>query len=355
MSKLLMMVLLLGMAIANPVIAQKPAARSFPAMPVVLTEVRKQELSDKTWYAGTIVSLRKTRITSEGKGRILSIVQVGDRVVKGQNIAVLDDTLLRKDLAIRKAEAKIHAADLRYLTAEVKRLAKLRAKNNIALSDFEKVQAQRDNAAAQYEASQAKIKQTEENLRRMKRVAPFSGVVSAQTANVGEWLDIGKEIVVLTDTENLEISVALPAEFLQRIKVGEGMDVRVNNLVHPAIVRTIVPVAQKGSQLYELRLSVDSNIGYVNQRAKVGIPLGQQRNSIVIPEDALIIRNTGASVMIMTAEKKAQNVPVQLGSSTADGLIEVRKSSLKVGDQIIIRGAERLRDGMEVRPVSPDN
>lgn len=335
-----------------PVVAQKPAQKNLPPMPVVLSEVKKQELQEKRWYTGTILSLRKTNIVSEGKGRILAIVQVGDRVRKGQAIAMLDDTLIRNELAVRQAEAEVHAADLRYFTQEAQRLKQLYAKQNIALSELEKTQAERDNAKAQYAASQARIAQTEEDLRRMKILAPFDGVISERMVAPGEWLDIGRSLAVLTDTENLEINVAVPPEILDDVNLGEQLEIQINNKSEYASLRAIVPVAEKNSQLYELRLNVGKGVGYVNQLVKVGVPIALRRESIVIPEDALVIRNTGISVMVMTADRQVRRIPVAVGASTATGLVEVYAEQLKVGDQVIVRGAERLREGMLVVPVN---
>ena len=336
----------------SPLVAQKPAKKQYKPMPVVLNEVKKREMQRKLWYTGSILSLRKSQIVSESKGRILSIAQVGDRLQKGQVIAVLDDTLLKKELAVRQAEAQVHAADLRYFTQEAKRFEKLYATKNIALSELEKIQAERDNAQAHYATSQARIAQTEEDLRRMKILAPFGGVISERMGAVGEWLDSGRDLAVLTDTENLEIIVAVPPEILPGISLGEQLEVQVGNKNKHASLRAVVPVAEKNSQLYELRLDAGKGLGYVNQLVKVGIPIALSRNSIVIPEDALIIRNTGISVMVMTAEKQARKIPVTVGASTADGFIEVYTDQLKEGDQVIVRGAERLREGMLVTPLN---
>ena len=323
-------------------------------MPAVLVEVQQQELREELWFSGKILSRNRATLVAENKGRIISVPEVGDYFKQGERIVQFDNMLLQQELTEQKAASVSHQANIKFLTNEAKRLTELAKNNNAALSQLEQAQANLDMTKAMYAANQARVAHTAEVLRRMEIVAPFNGVINQRYAEVGEWLSDGDAVAVLTDPQNLEVMTAVPGYALPHIKVNDVLDVEVDSKIYPAVVRAIVPVADDVSRLFELRLNLTTAIGYAQQLVRVAVPISSGHNSLVVPEDALVIRNTGMSVMMVTPDQKVQRVPVQVGISTKDGLIEVRSTGLHIGDRVIIRGAERIREGMLIRPITAE-
>ncbi len=328
-----------------------PPGGAVPSMPVILAPVQQQELREQLWFSGSVISRNHADIAAENAGRIIAVPEVGDYFKRGEVIVRLDDALLQQELIAQKAESVSLQASIGFLNREVGRLNELAKNNNAALSRLEQMQADLDATRAMYAANQARVARTDELLRRMSIVAPFDGVINERHAEEGEWVSAGDEIVALTDPQSLEITTSVPAYILSQVAVGDLLIIEVNGQAQQANLRTVVPVADSVSRLFELRLDWIIPTGYARQLVRVAVPISSPRNSLVVPEDALVIRNTGMSVMRVTRDQMAQRVPVQVGVSTSDGLIEVRNSTLKIGDQVIIRGAERVREGMSVRPL----
>ena len=67
---------------------------------------------------------------------------------------------------------------------------------------------------------------------------------------------------------------------------------------------------------------------------------------LAVPRDALVLRREGTSVFRILEDDTAERVTVSTGLG-AGGMIQVT-GGLAVGDRVVIRGAERLREGQKV-------
>jgi multidrug efflux pump subunit AcrA (membrane-fusion protein) len=78
----------------------------------------------------------------------------------------------------------------------------------------------------------------------------------------------------------------------------------------------------------------------------VNLPSDQPRIVTAIPRDALVLRADRISVFVINEEKVARRVDVELGAAEG-GFIEVI-GDIAPGDDVVIRGGERLGDGQTV-------
>ena len=81
--------------------------------------------------------------------------------------------------------------------------------------------------------------------------------------------------------------------------------------------------------------------------AQVTVPVGSTVEAPVIPQVAIRPSERGFLAFVVEGDV-AHERELQLGLSTADGRVEV-KSGVKVGEKLVVRGAEALRDGAKVR------
>jgi hypothetical protein len=113
-------------------------------------------------------------------------------------------------------------------------------------------------------------------------------------------------------------------------------------------VRTLVPVGDDQSRLYELRLLLEGDGWSAGQSVRIAIPTAASRPAIVIPRDALVLRRDGATVFRILADNTAERISVETGIAEGD-FIEI-VGAVRPGDAIVIRGGERLRAGQQVTP-----
>ena len=109
----------------------------------------------------------------------------------------------------------------------------------------------------------------------------------------------------------------------------------------------MLPGSNNRNQSYELRLDVEeiSNLK-IGQLVSVAVPIQMPKVSMVIHQDALVLREEGTFVYRVNSENKVEKVVVN--TSTNLGHLVAISGELKTGDKVVIRGAETLREGVEV-------
>jgi RND family efflux transporter MFP subunit len=325
--------------------AMPALAQQAPPAPVAVRVAEQRLLAPITWYPGTVISRNQARLAAEVEGRLKSVAEVGTVIDAGDEVARLDDLLLRQELAVEKAAIARDRARLEYLDAEVGRLTKLVRQKTINESALDEAVSNRGVTRGELAASVARVALTEERLRRTVIHAPFSGVVTERVLQAGEWAESGAAVLRLVDTSSLEVQAWVPVKALNFVHPGSELELSGNPHKAPGRVRTIVPVGDNRSRLYEVRLGLEPGTWPVGADLRVAIPTAEAREVIAIPRDALVIRRDATTVFRVNAEGLAERVSVNTGIAVGE-LIEV--DGIAVGDKVITRGGERLRPGQNV-------
>ena len=237
-------------------------------------------------------------------------------------------------------------ARLTYLDAQLKRLETLVTQNTATRSRLEEAVAERDIARSELLGAHARVSLTRERLERTRIKAPFGGIVTERVRQSGEWAKSGESVVRIVDTEALEVQTWIPIAALAFVREGSELALRTNPGDTTGRVRTIVPVGDNRSRLYELRLGIAAGQPWpVGQDVRVAIPTAAARTVTAIPRDALVLRRGGAAVYRIDAKGLADRVAVTPGIAQGE-LIEV--DGIEPGDRVVTRGGERLRPGQPV-------
>jgi IMP dehydrogenase/GMP reductase len=117
-------------------------------------------------------------------------------------------------------------------------------------------------------------------------------------------------------------------------------------------VRAVVPVGTERSRQFELRLTLQRQALTVGSAIEVGLPESAAADALVVPRDAVAIRQDGNYLMRVRADNTAERVLVT--TDTADGDRVTVRGAVKAGDTIVVRGVERLQHGQRVRIVKQD-
>ena len=337
---------------ASPAFAQGGGnAKAPPPAPVVVATAESRLLAPVTWYPGTVISRNRARVAAEVEGRLEWVAEIGASIAEGEVVARLDDALLRQSLAENEAAVARESARLTFLDAQVKRLEKLVTQNTATRSRLEEAVAERDISRSELRAARARVALTTERLERTRIKAPFGGIVTERVLQSGEWAESGRAVVRIVDAGALEVQAWIPVAALAFVEEGSELALLVNPGRSSARVRTIVPVGDNRSRLYELRLGVEGRSWPVGQDVRVAIPTAAARAVVAIPRDALVLRRGGAAVYRVDANGLADRVAVTPGIAQ-DELIEV--DGIAPGDRVVIRGGERLRPGQPVRVVNAE-
>jgi len=314
-------------------------------VPVVVSIASERLLAPVTPYPGTVISRNQARLAAEVEGRLEWVAEIGVVVRRGETVARLDDVLLEHSLLADKAAVARERARLKYQSAEVRRLTPLVRKQSVPESRLDEAIANSGMTRAEIAAGKARVALARERLKRANLLAPFDGVITERLLQAGEWAESGAAVVRLVDTSSLEVQTWVPVNALKYVHEGSTLTLTGNPSNAVGTVRTIVPVGDNRSRLYELRLSFSDEGWPVGADVRVAVPSAEPRKVLTIPRDALVLRRDGKTVYRIDEEGLAQRVPVTTGVAVGP-FIEV--DGVQSGDRVVIRGGERLRPGQSV-------
>ena len=317
------------------------------AAPVQVVEARNVELSPGIWIAGTVISHQDARISSEVEGRIELLVEVGDEIEEGKIIARIDDTTIR--LQVEEAQAGISPtrAKLNFFNREVERLDQLAKDNNAAKNRLDEVKSDRDQMRGELSMKKKRLEQARDKLHRTTITAPFAGVVTERFKEAGEWAKIGDELVRLVNTDTREVQGRIQQKSATFIKKGDSIEVSDGQVQTVATVKTLVPVGDDISRLYEIRLDYQDTGWMAGHAVRIKVPTAIPQDVLTVPRDALVIRENTTKVFRILENNIAEAIFVKTGIAN-DVLIEVM-GDINEGDKIVVRGNERLRPGQYVK------
>lgn len=321
-----------------------------PPPPVIVAKAELRLLAPVTWFPGAVISRDDAKLAAEVEGRLVQVAEIGTQVQKGTVVARLDDALMREELAEHEASVRREQARLAYYTQEVERLRPLVDRKIVTPSNLDQAVSNRDASRGELAAAQARVMRAKEQLQRTLIRAPFGGVVTERILAPGEWAESGGAILRLVNPHALEVQAHVPAGALGFVRQGSELNLMASPDRVTAKVRTIVPVGDDRSRLYELRLALSDAKWPAGQTVRVEVPTAAAREVIAVPRDALILRRTGTSVFRIREDDTAERVTVTTGIAAGD-FIEVI-DGVRPGDRVVIRGGERLRDGQKVQVLS---
>lgn len=314
--------------------------------PVQVVEARQVDMAPSMWIAGTIISRYDAKLSAEVEGRIELLVEVGDTVKEGDIIARIDATTIRMQLQEAQADIMPTEAKLKFYMREVERLEQLAKDNNAAKNRLDEVISDRDEMRGELSMKQMRLAQAKDTLNRTIIQAPFTGVVSERFKEEGEWAKTGDELVRLVNTNTKEIQGRIKQESAVFIKKGDRLEVTDGQMQSMATVKTLVPVGDDISRLYELRLDFQQAGWMAGHAVRIKVPTAMPQNVLTVPRDALVIREDTIKVFRILDDNTAEAVLVKVGIAN-DHLIQVI-GDINEGDKIVIRGNERLRPQQQV-------
>jgi len=314
---------------------------------VSVEAVKQEQVKPSIWLPANVISRKNSPISAEQTGQLLWIEDVGASVEKGQLLAQIDDRHLKLQLTRQQAEVKQHQADVEYFTQQKNRISKLREKNNSALSEFERTSKDLTVAINEVAALKSLVAQTELALEKTKITAPFSGHVSERFAHVGELISIARPLVQLVDTKNLDIKIAAPISIAPFLQKDAQVMVKWQDQLIQLPIRTWSQAGNQLSRTFDVRLSANNMDILAGSAVMVSLPKQRAKNAMLVPRDALVLRENETYVLTVDKDDQAEKVSVIVGQGVDEYISVI--GALTLDDRVIVRGGERLQNGQKVR------
>lgn len=327
----------------------------FGATPVKVTKVKKQKISEKLNFTGTIEALRKINITPEVAGKITKIyVEEGDRVQEGQLLAELDTRAIR--LQLEQAEAALAVAEASYKDSRrnFERMERLKGEKAVSDQQYEQVRLLFESAEAQRQQARAALNLARYQLDVSMMEAPFSGIIASKNAEVGDVINplMGglfptSGVVTLMDFSQVKIKVDVSQSDITRIEKGQPAFLRVTALpdkIFEGRVSLVNITADPLSKKFRVEVRIENPDLALrpNTFGEVTLEVSSHEGALVIPQSAIIEDR----YVFVAQQNRAEKREVNLGLQNTE-LVEVL-SGIKEGEQVIIEGNYGLEDGSEI-------
>ena len=338
---------LIATLILNAFLSATAAAQMGGPALVRVASAPLKDIAPVTRVPGTVISRHDARLSAEVEGRLTRVVDVDTRVEAGQVVAEIEDTALRLRNNELKAEVSRAEARLRFLEREEERFTRLAESNLAAATQLEQTRSDRDVARGDLAIARSRLDQNEDLLNRTQIRAPYDGVVVERLMMRGERVVEGSMVVRLVDPADLEVIARAPLEYFPYVEPGKVLELSAPGRTETGRVRTVVAIGDLNTHQFELRLDVEGRLFPVGQTLRVSVPVSKTRQALTVPRDALVLRSQGASVFVINDDGTARQVSVTPGIGQGADIEVV--GDLSAGDQVVVRGNERLQPGQDVR------
>ena len=322
----------------------------FPPARVEVATAETRDMAPVVDVSGTVVSLNDARVAAEVEGVLTWLANVGDAVSAGDVIARLDPRLM--EVAFARAEANVARleSDLEYRERQLTRTEELATLNNASKTLLDEARAQRDQAKHQLADARATRVRAQGDLARTRIRAAFAGHIAERLASVGEYVTVGGDVVRLVDTHRIEIALPAPIALNQFIQPGMQVAVRNEGVERQHTVRAVVPVGDAVSRMVEVRLEATDSGWLVGTPVQVSLPRDTPITTVAVPRDALVER--GGQQLIYKVGEDGTAEQINADIRAVIGLWVGIGTGVSDGDQVIVRGAERLQPGQPVEIIN---
>lgn len=358
-----------------------------PAL-TVATEVAREVTmgsGDRTILnaSGYVTARREATLSSKITGRVTEVlIEEGQVIAAGQVIARLDDTNVRANLLLARAQVESATAAqeesrvrIREAELDLQRQTNLLSAKVSPQSDFDRAEAALQAWKARLAQQQSERVVAERNVAIWQQQlddtviqAPFAGVVTSKNAQPGEMISPMSSggftrtgICTIVDMESLEIEIDVNESYINRVKPGQAVEATLDAYSDwklPCKVIAIIPTADRQKSTVRVRVGFDQldprilpQMGVkVAFREVVGASSGTAARGVSVSRRA-VRRVDGRDVVFVIHQGRAERRAVTV-SDTRENEVVI-SAGLVAGESVAVDAPSDLVDGSVVSKTKP--
>ena len=288
-------------------------------------------------------------------------VDIGGRVKTGQLLAEIETPDLDQQLLQAQAELASAKANAALATTTAKRWQALLANDAVSRQEAEEKTGDLTTKQSVVNALQANLDRFQALKRFTRIVAPFDGVVTARSTDVGALINVGgapgSELFVVSDIRKLRVYVSLPQNYVSAVRQGSKARLTVPEnpaKSHAATVQSLSQAINAASGSMLIQLAADNANGELlpGGFANVSFDLPRAAGALSIPPSALIFNKAGLRVGTVGADGKVQLKAVTVARDLGS-VIEIA-TGLSADDRVIESPPDGIAEGDAVRVASAE-
>ncbi|QOL26947.1 efflux RND transporter periplasmic adaptor subunit [Thalassotalea sp. LPB0316] len=309
--------------------------RSARTVSVKTAQAQIQDFKDTVESLGSAIANEQVLITSKSSDLVEQISFEDGQLVKA------GDVLVRLNSQEEQAKVKELEANLAESVAQLNRLQDLYQKKATSKSVVEEQEAKTKAIGAQLMS--AKTKLYDLTIR-----APFDGVLGFREISLGAYISAGDVITSLDDLSQVKVDFKIPERFFTTLKVGQKVEAT-NAAYQEVFVGKVSSIDSRIDPTTRM-VKVRAIVANEEQKLRAGMLLKivverQVEQILMVPESAIIPIENDHFVFTIN-DGKAQKTQVTIGRRQP-GIVEI-KAGLTAGQDVVIEGALKLREGSAV-------
>jgi RND family efflux transporter MFP subunit len=298
---------------------------------VKLESVSARDVDQLQEYTATVEADVKNDIAPQSPVRIDKIlVEVGDRVSKGQRVVLMDQTSLEQQrLLVQNQKADFQRTDEVYKVG------------GISKSDWEAAKSALDR-------NEVALKNLEENA---SLISPITGIVSARNYDNGDLYNGQTPILVVQQIEPVKLKINVSETSFTKVKKNDPVSVKLD--VYPGETFTgrihiIYPTIDEATRTFPVEIRLDNKDHRIRPGmfARATLNFGTMKH-VVVPDISIVKQaGSGDRYIYVYKDGKVKYNKVELGQRL-DAEYELI-SGVEDQAQVVVAGQSRLLDNMEV-------
>ncbi|MDH4153719.1 MAG: efflux RND transporter periplasmic adaptor subunit [Nitrospira sp.] len=291
-------------------------------------------------------------------GRIVAVyANLGDRVQSGERLLLLDSPAFGEaQLDYRKRRTAMRVAEKAFERAKA-----LSAEGAIGVSEYQRREAEHENAKAELYAAEEKLHLLGMAEREIERLsteqlphaevaqvflrAPFSGEIIERNATVGEVVDSSKTLFTVADLSTVWVRADFPEQQIGKLNTGLAVEVRVaaySDTVFQGAITYIGAMIDPATRTITARSQIPNSDRRLRPEMFAEVTVRTQEQSVLaIPRAALQQVGSRTMVFVIRGSRRFEFADVTIGESSND-YVEI-KAGLKEGEEVVTEGSYALK------------
>lgn len=329
-----------------------PPGGGMPPMPVEMVTLAAKPVEQTSEFVASLKSRRSTTIQPQAEGHLTRIaVRSGERVSQGAVLFEIDSAPEQAALSSLQSMRPMREAELEFARQQVQRNKTLHEAGAVSQREVEQYETSVRTTAAQLKTLDDQITQQRSVLAYYRVTAPSAGVVGDIQVVVGDRVTKSTVLTTVDENDVLELYINVPVQQAPGLEVGlpvrlmddRGQVIATNRIsfISPNVDETQTVLAKAPLVEGRGQFRADQFV-----RARV---VWSDAPGLTVPVTAVLRVN--AQYFAFVAEKNgdgmvARQKPVTLGEIVGNDYVV--RSGLAPGEQLIVSGLQKIRDGAPV-------
>jgi len=310
-------------------------------------------------FSGVVEAADRSSISFEVAGNVREVrVDVGDRINKGQVLAVLDKRTYNLNVKAAEAEvgrAKVKLADKRNDLDRFQRINK-QDPGAVSQAALDNSQAAVDGAINQVQFTKSQLKLAQRDLDKTVLRAPFDGVIA--TRNVEPFFEVarGQKLFDVFENTGMELAISIPEDAIDEIQMDQKGEIQFSVFADRTYNGKVTEISKVAgtANAFPIKLTIENPDQRIRpgMTARVTLLLSgdDEKAAYLVPLTAIAQRGDTTKGFVYIYDPQTSTVKkTQIESGSVRGNDVVIFGGVKNGDIVAVAGVSFFEDGQKVK------